>query len=554
MSIPSPLTDSFFIIRPVIDNRFEWDLRVAQALGTLSSLSEIKARSKYHFDEKDSKFNKSTWWFGDSLKEWIGDWAAEYVAMGEEAVYRRLWSLSVHDAMEGLSHVNNQIIETLAIASRSLEPDVKNLAIDLPALEKDIQSIYNQFAGAYAGVHQLAHTYEPDIDRHSVLLPTVKEFCKGTNEFVLKVLDQIEKAKVGHFLSSSQILNLSPFLPAPFVNPRHEQRAFNENLEKNFYLMQGYVKRNLEMIMGMKNSGLINCIKGRSEKRPWTIAVTKAGRIYFHYHVSIVPRGEGGCFKKDKRAYSYTDGVDIAKLSTETCSRSEPRRYAVAQNEERFLKLFSQKKFPNIVETFDIFWIKNKLVIYQKYCVNISLETSLVRLKNEPEKKKKILVDILRGLSFLHAEGIVHRDLKPANIFLDREDGAHIGDFGFACYQTEVVQCRGTPQYTDPALFYATKATCASDIWSFGMLMYGLLTNSTAACPWPWQTACRVAKDIPEWTRLLINKTFPEPRKEDLWKHSCWETLKLNPADRPTAKQLLERLENSTVQQTTDHW
>jgi hypothetical protein len=48
--------------------------------------------------------------------------------------------------------------------------------------------------------------------------------------------------------------------------------------------------------------------------------------------MSALLEGEKEHYKKDKRGYSFTDGVDIAKLSTKTPNR-EPRRYAIARRD-----------------------------------------------------------------------------------------------------------------------------------------------------------------------------------------------------------------------------
>ena len=47
-------------------------------------------------------------------------------------------------------------------------------------------------------------------------------------------------------------------------------------------------------------------------------------------------------------------------------------------------------------------------------------------------QKSKIVLDIVRGLEYIHDKGYIHRDLKPSNILLDKSNRAKIGDFGFA--------------------------------------------------------------------------------------------------------------------------
>ena len=62
-------------------------------------------------------------------------------------------------------------------------------------------------------------------------------------------------------------------------------------------------------------------------------------------------------------------------------------------------------------------------------------------------------VEILEGLSELHAISVWHLDLKPANILLDTHQHAYLADFGISCALqtlqscTALTSCTGTPHY-----------------------------------------------------------------------------------------------------------
>jgi len=50
-----------------------------------------------------------------------------------------------------------------------------------------------------------------------------------------------------------------------------------------------------------------------------------------------------------------------------------------------------------------------------------------------PEKKiLNIMLQICRGIKYIHSKHILHRDLKPANIFLTLDGKIKIGDFGIS--------------------------------------------------------------------------------------------------------------------------
>ena len=94
----------------------------------------------------------------------------------------------------------------------------------------------------------------------------------------------------------------------------------------------------------------------------------------------------------------------------------------------------------------------------------------------------RIARDVAAGLAHAHAHGLVHRDLKPSNILFDQEGRAKISDFGIARLGdagtlTEAGTVLGTAAYISPEQGAGEQATPASDIYSFGVVLFRMLTG-----------------------------------------------------------------------------
>src|SRR5207248_4935966 len=97
------------------------------------------------------------------------------------------------------------------------------------------------------------------------------------------------------------------------------------------------------------------------------------------------------------------------------------------------------------------------------------------------DQKARLLLEVARGLSAAHDRGLIHRDLKPDNIIVGPDMRPRILDFGLALSREEATRqgrgFEGTPLYASPEQVLGKPLTAASDVFSFGSLMFKVLTG-----------------------------------------------------------------------------
>ena len=118
-----------------------------------------------------------------------------------------------------------------------------------------------------------------------------------------------------------------------------------------------------------------------------------------------------------------------------------------------------------------------------RYAQNGSLKQSLEAFGRLSEKLvASCVIQVLKGLDYLHHNGIVHGNLKATNILITQSGDVKLSDFGIS-HNLNVIKHRGKrvawmPNWSAPEVIRLMRASKESDIWSLGCTIIELLTGN----------------------------------------------------------------------------
>jgi tetratricopeptide (TPR) repeat protein/predicted Ser/Thr protein kinase len=212
-----------------------------------------------------------------------------------------------------------------------------------------------------------------------------------------------------------------------------------------------------------------------------SVALAPGAIIAGRYEILQV-LGEGGM----GTVYKATDRELDRSVALKTIRPELASNPAIIKRFKQELILARQVTHRNVVRIFDLGEADGVKFITMEYIEGRDL-TSLLREKGKlaPKEAAEIMEQVCRALEAAHMEGVVHRDLKPQNIMIDAHGKVAVMDFGIA-RSTEAAEAMtytgaiiGTPQYMSPEQARGEKLDARSDLFSFGIVFYEMLTGNS---------------------------------------------------------------------------
>jgi len=201
------------------------------------------------------------------------------------------------------------------------------------------------------------------------------------------------------------------------------------------------------------------------------------GTTVLHYRI-VAELGRGGM--------GIVYRAEDTKLDRTVAIKTLPRQIAADREEhERFAreaKAAAALNHPNIATIYSIEEFEGETFIVMEYIEGSELRQTLRSGPLPVDEVVELGLQIAGALEAAHRKGIVHRDIKSANIMISQSGLAKVMDFGLAKVRGAVQVTRegttvGTAAYMSPEQARGEDVDQRSDIWSFGVVLYEMLTG-----------------------------------------------------------------------------
>ncbi|XP_078080594.1 cyclin-dependent kinase 6-like [Mustelus asterias] len=201
--------------------------------------------------------------------------------------------------------------------------------------------------------------------------------------------------------------------------------------------------------------------------------------------------GEGAYGKVYKARDLENNGRFVALKRIEIPRTQEGIPFIVIR-EVAWLKQLEVFDHPNVIRLFNVDLgsqtdqIMKLTLVFELIEQDLSTFLTKVHKPGLPHNQvKDIMLQLFRGLDFLHSNRVVHRDLKPQNILVSNSGQVKLADFGLArvySFNMALTPVVVTLWYRAPEVLLYSRYTAAVDIWSVGCIFAEMIQLRPFLC------------------------------------------------------------------------
>jgi eukaryotic-like serine/threonine-protein kinase len=230
-----------------------------------------------------------------------------------------------------------------------------------------------------------------------------------------------------------------------------------------------------------------------------------------HYEI-LEPIGEGGMgvvYRARDTRLDRDVALKFLRVGPDPSGTAKARFAAEA-------RAASMLDHPSICPVYDIGEAPDgSQFIAMAYCSGRTLEQRLREEGVTVEEAVSISQQVADGLAAAHANGIIHRDVKPGNVIVADDGRARIVDFGVAKLAdagiTQAGMMVGTVAYMAPEQIHGADSDARTDVWSFGVLLYQMLTRRLPfTASYDQAMAYRILHEDPDPLEVDLPKEYRE--------------------------------------------
>ncbi|KAL5815372.1 hypothetical protein ACOSQ3_026157 [Xanthoceras sorbifolium] len=213
------------------------------------------------------------------------------------------------------------------------------------------------------------------------------------------------------------------------------------------------------------------------------------------------------------------------------------------ENYQKEIDIMKKLRHPNVLLFMGAVYSQQRLAIVTEFLPRGSLFRTLHKSNQalDIRRRLRMALDVAKGMNYLHRRNppIVHRDLKSSNLLVNRNWTVKVADFGLSMWKNATYLTaksgRGTPQWMAPEVLRNEPSNEKSDLFSFGVILWELMTVSI---PWNHLNSLQVVGVVGFMDRRLDLPEGLDPQVASII-HDCWQS---DPDKRPSFEDIIQRM------------